>query len=43
MNATGPRSKAAAIKAALVTLALWGLIPTRFASWLIQCGGLRDA
>lgn len=43
MSATGPRGLAASVKAALVTLALWGLIPARFASWLIQRGGLRDA
>jgi hypothetical protein len=31
------------LKAAIVRLAVWGLIPARFASWLIQCGGLNDA
>ena len=31
------------IKAAIVRLAVWGLIPTSFATWLIQRGGLKDA
>jgi len=31
------------IKAAIVRLALWGVIPARFATWLIQRGGLKDA
>jgi hypothetical protein len=31
------------IKAAIVRLAVWGLIPVSFATWLIQRGGLRDA
>jgi hypothetical protein len=43
VSATGPHRVAAAIKAAIVTLALWGLIPARLAAWLIQRGGLRDA
>lgn len=30
-----------AIKAAIVTLAVWGVIPARLASWLIQRGGLK--
>lgn len=29
------------IKAAIVRLALWGLLPVRLAEWLIQRGGLR--
>lgn len=43
MSATRPRGLAASVKAVLVTLALWGFIPSRLASWLIQRGGLRDA
>jgi len=31
------------IKAAIVRLALWGLIPASLATWLIQRGGLKDA
>lgn len=31
------------IKAAIVRLAVWGLIPTGIALWLIQRGGLKDA
>jgi len=31
------------IKAVIVRLALWGLIPASFATWLIQRGGLKDA
>jgi len=31
------------IKAAIVRLALWGVIPASFATWLIQRGGLKDA
>lgn len=31
------------IKAAIVRLAVWGLIPASFATWLIQRGGLKDA
>ena len=31
------------IKAAIVRLAVWGLIPAGFATWLIQRGGLKDA
>lgn len=34
---------ASRIKAAVVRFALWGLIPTGFAEWLIQLGGLKDA
>lgn len=33
---------AARIKAATVTLALWGLLPMAVADWLINPGGLRD-
>jgi len=29
------------IKAAIVRLALWGLLPVNLAEWLIQLGGLR--
>lgn len=29
------------IKAAIVRLALWGLLPVKLAEWLIQRGGLR--
>ncbi len=39
-NVTPNRSS---LKAAIVRLAVWGLIPAGFASWLIQCGGLNDA
>lgn len=31
------------IKAVIVRMALWGLIPACFATWLIQRGGLKDA
>jgi len=31
------------IKAAIVRLAVWGVIPASFATWLIQRGGLKDA
>jgi len=34
---------AARIKAAIVALALWGLLPVAVADWLINLGGLRDA
>ena len=30
------------IKAAIVTLALWGLLPVAVADWLIHLGGQRD-
>ena len=33
---------AARIKAVIVTLALWGLLPVTVADWLINLGGLRD-
>ena len=33
----------AQLKALVVTLAVWGLIPADFATWLIQRGGLSDA
>ncbi|MEJ1402429.1 MAG: hypothetical protein RPU73_00925 [Candidatus Sedimenticola sp. (ex Thyasira tokunagai)] len=32
----------ARIKAAIVTLALWGLLPVTVADWLINLGGQRD-
>lgn len=38
-NSTG---LAARIKAVIVTLALWGLLPVAVADWLINLGGLRD-
>lgn len=31
------------IKAAIVRLAVWGVIPSGFATWLIQRGGMKDA
>jgi hypothetical protein len=31
------------IKAVIVRLAVWGVIPASFATWLIQRGGLKDA
>jgi len=33
---------AAHIKAVIVTLALWGLLPVAVADWLINLGGLRN-
>lgn len=39
-NLTAIRSSS---KAAIVRLAVWGLIPTGVAPWLIQRGGFRDA
>lgn len=39
LNFTG---LAARIKAVIVTLALWGLLPVAVADWLINLGGLRD-
>jgi len=30
------------LKALIVTLAVWGLIPANFATWLIQCGGMKN-
>lgn len=32
----------ARIKAAIFTLALWGLLPVTMADWLINLGGQRD-
>jgi len=32
----------ARIKAVIVTLALWGLLPMKLAYWLINLGGLRN-
>jgi hypothetical protein len=31
------------IKAGIVRLAVWGVVPVDFASWLIRRGGLTDA
>lgn len=31
------------LKAAIVRLALWGVLPVSLAEWLIRIGGLRDA
>lgn len=39
-NPSGIHSR---IKAAIVRLALWGLIPEALATWFIQRGGLEDA
>ena len=33
---------AARIKAVIVALALWGLLPVAVADWLINLGGLRN-
>jgi hypothetical protein len=33
----------AQFKEMIVRLAVWGLIPAGFATWLIQRGGLKDA
>jgi hypothetical protein len=30
------------VKTAIVRLALWGVLPTSIADWLIQRGGLRN-
>jgi len=30
-------------KEMIVRLAVWRVIPASFATWLIQCGGLKDA
>ncbi len=38
-NSTG---LAARIKAVIVTLALWGLLPVTVADWLINLGGWRN-
>lgn len=38
-NSTG---LVARIKAAIITLALWGLLPVAVADWLIHLGGQRD-
>ena len=32
----------AQLKEVIVRLVVWGLIPTDFATWLIQRGGLND-
>jgi len=34
---------ASRIKATVVTLALWGILPIRLADWIINQGGLHDA
>jgi hypothetical protein len=43
----GMAERGAAMKAQfkemIVRLAVWGLIPASFATWLIQRGGLKDA
>jgi len=31
------------LKEMIVRLAVWGVIPASFATWLIQRGGLKDA
>ena len=33
----------ARIQSVIVRLAVWGVIPADFATWLIQRGGLKDA
>jgi hypothetical protein len=33
----------AGVKALIVRVALWRVIPARLATWLIQRGGLKDA
>jgi hypothetical protein len=38
-NSTGLTAR---IKAAIVTLALWGLLPVAVADWLIHLGGQHD-
>lgn len=30
------------IKAVIVRLALWGVLPVKLAEWIIRRGGLRD-
>ncbi len=30
------------VKAAIVRLALWGVLPVKFAEWLIHLGGLKN-
>jgi len=30
-------------KETIVRLAVWGVIPASLATWLIRCGGLKDA
>lgn len=39
----GDGAMKALIKLLIVRLAVWGLIPADFATWLIQRGGLNDA
>lgn len=31
------------VKALIVRLALWGILPVKFADWIIRWGGLRNA
>jgi len=38
-NSTGLARR---IKATIVTLTLWGLLPVTMADWVIHWGGLRD-
>lgn len=40
VNHTPIRSR---LKAVIVSLAVWGLIPAALGTWLIQRGGLNDA
>lgn len=40
---THDKSTRARIKAAIVTMACWGLMPVNLADWIIQRGGLHDA
>jgi len=39
LNSTGFASR---VKATIVTLALWGLLPISVADWIIQHGGLQN-
>jgi len=43
----GPQRLSAVMKAkakeTIVRLAVWGVIPASLVTWLIQCGGLKDA
>ena len=42
-NSPNPTRIHSSIKVTIVRLAVWGLIPASFATWLIQRGGLEDA
>lgn len=42
-DSSNPTAIHPSIKALIVRLALWGLIPAGWATWLIQRGGLKDA